>query len=343
MLYTYKHIAHDFEKIHLFVEHLVLQVWCKPSGNYSITKLHVDFIPVVQGIKNKKLLADPIREIYNSFKHIQATDKKGFKKLKDGFVVNNAIADLCKGNKTPLLYSQVEVIDKQLKNKLQKFFKNLYTQVPKQAAFKAVCGTMKTYYDEFLDSNDEEVCPFCGISDIMTSRLSKRDAFDHYLPKDIYPFNSVNPDNLAPICKTCNSSYKLARDPIKTKGGKKRKAFYPFAKKAVKLDITAKFTCANIAKLKKNEVTLKISNSTHKDEIKTWNDLFGIEERYIDKFCSKKARWWRTQMLDELKHSSKTKSKRFNEKLKLFEGNYMEEMNFLKIPYFKACHQLGVI
>jgi hypothetical protein len=343
LLYTYRHITHDFGKMHGFIEHLVLEVWCKPDGNYSIKKLHNDFIPIVQGIKNKNLLENPIRDIYVIFKNIQKTNKAGFKKLKNGFIANNEIENLCKGKGSPILYSQIEAIHKPLKNKLQKFFKDLYKEVPKNAAFKNVCGNMKTYYNDFLDLNESEKCPFCGISDIMTSRLKKRDAFDHYLPKDIYPFNTINPDNLAPICKTCNSSYKLAKNPIRSKTGKKRKAFFPFSKTSVKLNISAKFDCADITKLKPNEVTLKISNKTYQEQIETWKDLFGIPERYIDKFCSKDAKWWRIQMLDELQHSSKTKEMHFDDKLKLYESNYLEENNFLKIPYFNACRQMGIL
>ena len=55
---------------------------------------------------------------------------------------------------------------------------------------------------------------------------SKREAYDHYLPKVLYPFNSINFRNLAPACHECNSTYKLGKDPAHNPAGR-RKAFNP--------------------------------------------------------------------------------------------------------------------
>jgi len=40
-------------------------------------------------------------------------------------------------------------------------------------------------------------CPLCGIRDVAT--------LDHYLPKARYPLHSVNPRNLVPACRDCNT------------------------------------------------------------------------------------------------------------------------------------------
>src|SRR5690349_2322164 len=104
MLYTYKHITHNFIKIHSYIEHLVLEVWCNPKGNYSIAKLHPDFIPIVKGV-NAKYLKTPIRTIYRICSGLTPAQRL---KLKNGFKANNSIEDLCKGNATALLYSQIE-------------------------------------------------------------------------------------------------------------------------------------------------------------------------------------------------------------------------------------------
>ncbi|RPE13454.1 hypothetical protein EGT74_08015 [Chitinophaga lutea] len=343
MIYTYKGINGTFTKAHEYIKHLVLDVWCKPNGNFSLNKLHPEFIPIVKGVRNKKILAKQIQEIYRIFRQISVSDRSGFRKLRKGFINNNSIEELCKGSISPLVYSEIKRISPELEKRLKRFFKDFYSEVPKTSAFKKACGEIGVFYNDFLDHNESEVCPFCGIADIMTSRLSKRDAFDHYLPKDIYPFNSINPNNLAPICKTCNSSYKLAKSPIQDKSGKKRKAFYPFAIKAVKLEINAQFTCKDINKLKKSEIVLKITNKAYQEQVCTWMDLFGIEERYVDKFCSKEANWWRIQMLDELRNSKLQKHKLLAQKLKLFESNSHVDKNFLKIPYFIACSKLGLL
>lgn len=337
MLYTYKHITHDFTKMHGYIEHLVLNVWCSPSGNYSINKLQPAFIPIVNGV-NPKYLKNPIKNIYGICRGLSVQHRRV---LKNGFKANNAIAELCKGNGTPLLYSQVQTFSPSLKTQLYTFFKNLYSKVPQIKAFKNVCGGIDNYYDELVGENEK--CPFCGISDILTKSHSKRDALDHYLPKDTYPFSSMNPENLAPICKTCNCTYKSTRSPIRRKNGSKRKAFYPFSKTAVKLEIKAKFNCTSILKMKKDDVDLKITNSRHKEEIETWDELFGIKERYAIKMCSGDARVWLDTMRFDFALNPKTRNKSFAGKLKMFEQNPIDDNNFLKVSYLNACRQMGIL
>jgi hypothetical protein len=337
MLYTYKHFPHDFLKIQTFIEHLVINVWCKPKGSYEIGKLHPDFIPIVKGV-NPKYLKNPIKKIYNICKSLAPEERN---KLKKGFIANNSIEELCKGLKTALLYSQIEKISVVLRRELEAFFKNLYSKVPQIKAFKLVCGNIDDYYDGIVDDNEK--CPFCGISDILTRGHSKRDALDHYLPKDIYPFNSVNPGNLAPICKTCNSSYKNTNSPIKKKNGSKRKAFYPFASKAAVLNIKTKFNCSNILKIKKDDIEMKITNAMYSEEIETWKDLFGIEERYKMKLSSKDAKVWLDTMLIDFRINPKTKNKSFAQKMKYFKQNPVADNNFLKVPYFATCRQMGIL
>jgi hypothetical protein len=337
MFYTYKHVAHDFEKVHTYIEDLVLNVWCNPKGNFSINKLHKDFIPIVNGV-NAKYLKNPIRTIYRICQGLSASQRL---QLKNGFKANNAIQELCKGNGTPLLYSQIEVFSPVLSIQLNSFFKNLYSIVPQRAAFKSVCGDIDNYYDKLVGVNEK--CPFCGINDILTPDHTKRDALDHYLPKDIYPFNSVNPDNLAPICKTCNTSYKGTDSPIRKRTGGKRRAFYPFAKNQVKLNIQVKFKTTNILKMTKNDIDLSITNNRYKEEIETWMELFGIEERFKIKLSSGDARVWFDSMLFDFALNPKTKNRSFAGKIKLYEQIPIADNNFLKIPYLNACRKMGLL
>jgi|SRR5688572_5903911 len=337
MLYTFKHSLHDFQKMHTYIEHLVLNVWCKPDGNFNMNKLHIDFIPIVNGV-NDRYLRIPIRNIYRICRGLKPSNRL---RIKNGFKANNAIKELCKKNEAPLLYSQIEAFNQPLCQQLEVFFKNLYSVIPQRVAFRRVCGEIDNYYDQLVGTNEK--CPFCGINDILTPGHSKRDALDHYLPKDIYPFNSVNPDNLAPICKTCNTSYKGTDSPIRKKSGRKRKAFYPFAKNPVRLEMKAKFNTTNIFKMKKDDVELKIINAKYKEEIATWKELFGIEERYTIKLSSNDARTWLETMQIDFKLNPKTKHKSFAQKMKYFEQNRIADDNFLKVTYFNACNKMGIL
>ena len=53
----------------------------------------------------------------------------------------------------------------------------------------------RRYYDKILHSS--KLCPMCGFG------LSK--TLDHYLPKAKFPIHAVNPFNLIPCCRDCNS------------------------------------------------------------------------------------------------------------------------------------------
>lgn len=55
----------------------------------------------------------------------------------------------------------------------------------------------RTYYDLICGRTKYGRCPICDAKDIELQ-------LDHYLPKSKYPTLCVNPDNLIPICGTCN-------------------------------------------------------------------------------------------------------------------------------------------
>ena len=72
-------------------------------------------------------------------------------------------------------------------------FKGLYSQeLLKLAAFKHKIGDLDDHYQNFMRENSIGKCPFCGIADMHGIYHSKREAYDHYLPKSLYPFNSIN-------------------------------------------------------------------------------------------------------------------------------------------------------
>lgn len=64
----------------------------------------------------------------------------------------------------------------------------------------------RDYYDRILTAANEK-CPYCG-------GIGRPQSLDHYLPKAHYPQYSVNPQNLIPSCRDCNTgkSNGLAQD-----------------------------------------------------------------------------------------------------------------------------------
>lgn len=58
-------------------------------------------------------------------------------------------------------------------------------------------GKGRTYYELIRGGSKYGRCPICDAKDVQLQ-------LDHYLPKSKYPSLCVNPNNLIPICGTCN-------------------------------------------------------------------------------------------------------------------------------------------
>ena len=207
------------------------------------------------------------------------------------------------------------------------------------------------HYDAFVTKNDEGKCPYCGYGDIKGQHHSKREAYDHFLPKGTYPFNSVNFKNLAPMCHECNSSYKLQLDPTKhidpitrKNTGVRRKAFYSYAAAAPAISIDLILSSVDIAKLTPSDISLAITAPGRDEEVESWKDVFGIEERYKAKCCAKNdGKYWLIQALDECTNAGKTPQEIIQTIERNAESNPWAEANFLKKPFLLACQNAGLI
>ncbi len=342
MLYTYKQVPGDFDKLHKYIEHTVLKVWCNPVGNFSINNLHKDFQPMVTEVKKNKndYLYKPIKLIYDRFAKLKPSQRE---RIKKGFKANNAVASLCTGKGSPLLYDEIKKMDKALHDHLQIFGKNLYTKVPRLQSCKTHAGDLDKHYDDFVEKNKAELCPFCGLLDIKSKRLKVRDAFDHFLSKDVYPFISVSTANLAPMCYDCNSGYKLQQNPIE-KSGKRRKAFYPLSGEKTDVIITIDINTTVIRKIKPLDIQIKFSAKKKKAEAERWAELFGLEERYRDKCCKQKdGIYWFRQVTEECRNYGLSPAGFYNTSIKTRKKIPYSEDNFLRVPFLEGCHRKGLI
>ena len=168
-------------------------------------------------------------------------------------------------------------------------------------------GEMSNHYLSFTDLNDEGVCPYCGIADIESIHISKREAYDHFLPKGVYPFNSINFANLAPMCHKCNSTYKHSKDPLLDNDGTPRPAFYSYAEVDSDIEINVELKSINIDSLLPDEIELKIYSTSYPEKTQTWLTLFGLEGRYKEKLSAKNSgKAWCSMMMDEFKNFADT-------------------------------------
>jgi 5-methylcytosine-specific restriction endonuclease McrA len=338
MLFPFKYINHTVENLHSYIEHTILEVCCKPDGDFHVGKLHPDFIDIVEEVsKNEKdYLKKPIETIYNICLKLS---KQNLQKLRDAFTINNAIEQLCKGEVKPILYKEITKIDEILSKELSQWGADLYNHVLGLSSFHSRNGQLMDYYKEFMRANAKGICPFCGLHDLKSDLLSKKEAYDHFFPKGKYPFNTVNFRNLVPACNTCNSSYKGVKDPIKN--GTKR-AYYPLSSQNLNINITVKITSIDFDNPKKNIVNLSITSiQQEEEEISTWKELYGIEERYNDKCCSDDSNHW-------IEHSRQYENYGYNLKEHLHNEIQnrkkfpFKDTNFLRVPFLEECMLIGV-
>jgi hypothetical protein len=257
---------------------------------------------------------------------------------------NNAIEDLCKGTAgyTPFLYSDLDKLNATLKIELEKFFKSLFDSVINLKAVQQRIGTINEHYKEFVKKNSKGKCPVCGLLPIDGQYVHTRDAYDHYLPKSKYPFSSINFKNLAPICDKCNKGNKGANDPLHDKNGNRRKSFYAYNTISYKLEIKIQINTLDILKLTPQDISITFGPANLSDEIRTWNELFGIEERYKAKCCSEDAKYWLTQITDECQNYGLAPNVIFQGKLREAEKSPYSETNFLRKPFLEACDAQNV-
>jgi hypothetical protein len=140
------------------------------------------------------------------------------------------------------------------------------------------------HYHQIYKYIRSHICPFCGDENLSSlgSQGSRREALDHYLLKDSYPFAAANLLNLVPMGYKCNSQYKNTKDLLYKNDGTRRRAFDPYSHHiiiSISLDDSQPF--AGI----KGELTeplpqWQIDFGLNSEETDTWNDVFYIKDRY---------------------------------------------------------------
>lgn len=351
MLFPYTYVPHQMEKMQTFIDFIFFEVWCKASLNvpYSLDlfnanpELHeVMTVFHYDDTKGAEFFSGHVERIYGLFAALSAAQIEQFR---EWYRANNDIEKVCANDPTTLVtrYTDFPVGLEDARDQLKSFFKNLYSHLD-PAVLKAKIGEIDDHYDKaFLSANRRGICPFCGIGDIKGPHHTKREAYDHYLPKALYPFNSINFRNLAPACHGCNSTYKQAKDPAHNAAGR-RKAFYPYAAPGPAIQIAVALRHLDIDRLTPEDITLQFGPAAINEEIDTWKDVYGIEERYKAKLCGESGgQSWLNQMLDEWKELGRDPNDFLATLARHTQKRPYADCNFLKKALLEAYHAATVL
>lgn len=337
MLFPYQYPRNKIQKIQSFVNYIMLEVVLR-ARKYAETSFSLDFIiekykTLIVGV-NDNYLFIPIK---NMFSDAKLLDSKHLKVLRAAVYQNNQIDKLCKKKQSPIRYRQLKsMFTKQYEvdmiNNIKVFCRYLYDKCLETKPFRDTYGEIKKYHDELVGENI--VCGFCGEMSMLTVHNSFRNAFDHYLPKSVYPFVSVNFHNLVPACANCNSTYKKSKD-ILYNNGHRVKAFYPFTMEQYNIHISIDLKNGFSFTMTPDDIDIHFTCMNHQEEVDNWLRVYGIVERYKSYCCSSQIRRSLILIVDHIHFKQVT----FKHDCDMMEQNIDCDMNFLKIPFYKAVYE----
>lgn len=362
MLFSYTYITQNMEKMQEYMDYVFYEVWYKAmytQGRFSLVLFNAK--PELREIMESFFYSDTeggdlfyesVEEIFYLFQKINSLQTN---QLKSWYDANNNIEALCanEAGVTPVTYNELKSFHKPLHDKIKKLFKNLYGK--KIIGLKAVTdkiGTIDQHYREFMTANTKGKCPCCGLNSLKGVYHSNREAYDHYLPKGTYPFNAINFKNLIPICHECNSSYKLEKNPLYVVPNPiagRRKAFYLYTNEDINIDVSVRLNLTRKDEIKPENIEIDFEASGYEEELETWNEVFGIEERYKAE-CSAENDGidWLEQITDDRENYEDTdrtitKDEALETLRKAKARKPFAEKRFLKLPFLEACDNIGLL
>lgn len=351
MLFPYTFMPHSMDKMQEFLDY-IFEVWCSATTTVPYAFSLFDGKPELKALIETFNYSDTaggdlfnrtLEEVYGIFQSLTPVQKT---QLRTWYQANNQIEQLCANDPTiaPVDYDELKIHYPALADKFKAFYPELYdARIRGLKAVRDVIGEIDNHYNAFLDVNNQWKCPFCGISDLKGSHQLARDAYDHFLPKGTYPFNTINFKNLAPICHTCNSSYKLKKNPLYDDAGHRRRAFFPYSRTQPDIQINVDITKDDIESLTPSDVHLTIGSTRHAQEVETWKELFGIEKRYQEKCASlTDGKYWFAQIFEAAEGFDVTLKEAYEKKIKQTVNTPFADSNFLRKPFLEACHQKGL-
>lgn len=366
MLFPYVYVKHSMEKMQDYIDFIFFEVWCKaPVGekfgidlfaaNPDLKEIMTAFGFTANAPDRGKAFYHATKAIYALFEPLSTQE---IKQLRKWYWGNNDLKKVCANNPAAHLVRYTDIVAQhpELSAQLAVFFKNIYSaDLLGLAAMRAKIGDIDDHYKKFARANDTGKCPFCGLVDLLGEYHSKREAYDHYLPKALYPFNSINFHNLVPACHHCNSSYKGSKDTAYTPKDPcsqqvRRKLFYPFAAQPWHIDIQISLQPGSTGDLQPSDITLNFGPAELAEQIETWKDVYGIEERYRAKLCGTEAKAWLVAMEDEWRWHDESSGKE-GKSPEAYLRNLARhatrspyvDTNFLKHAFLQACTTTGMI
>ena len=301
------------------------------TGEYLSTFFELNFYNEIV-CHHKIILENPLKAIFEIIRKWEQSKRSNFC---ENIRNSNDIEKICKRQVTPI---RIDNIDEEILNKvnIKKLFSDLYKQVLYGDHCKKSYGDMQEHFKQFK-TNENEIfkCPVCGLIPQNTKEEKKED-YDHLLPYTIYPFSAVNFKNMAPICVDCNSDYKVDKDVLENSG---KKTFWYYDELHEGITITANLE-------NEKESTFSFAYNTIDDrtqEIESWDEIFGINSRYIKRAKGKADFWFKHywEFLEKPKYKNLELALKKDIYFDLYQSD--RDIEIIKIPVIEAMEKSPII
>lgn len=337
---SYHPIRSELYRVQSFVNYIMLEVILKApkikQKHFSTRLVIPRYCTLINGV-NKDYLLNPLKVMYDGCKRLKPFQ---IKLLRRAVYSNNKIEDLCEGRLKPVHYSELRdvlgVENEPLLAAIKEFCYALYDNCLKRKPFEDEYESVRGYYKKLVGRNSN--CIMCGMMDVIDTDIDDTvSAFDHYLPRALYPFNSVNLMNLVPTCEKCNGKCKKAKDPLFGIGAEyKRKyqlrCFYPFSGVSYMIVVKVKFALPYKKNFSKENVEITLYCRDCQDKVDNWDRIYDIKKRYGSLVANDN---YYNIYLNERK-SALEHHCTMERLIQLREKNMEGDMNFLKVPFLRA-------
>lgn len=336
---SYHPIKSELHRVQSFVNYIMLEVILKAPKlkrkHFSTSMVIPRYKRLIDGV-NKAYLLNPLKVMYDGCRNLHPYQ---LKVLRKAVYNNNRIEDLCEGRLKPVHYSELEDAlgeeNHVMMDAIKKFCYELYDNCLRRKPFKDEYEDIGQYYKRMVTRDSD--CVMCGYEHAINIELDHAmSAFDHYLPRALYPFNSVNMDNLVPTCETCNETYKGAKDPLYVgppyKRKMQRRCFFPFSVILYDIDIDVRFLKPYRQSLPIEDIVVKLGCNDNQGKVDNWDRIYNIKNRYRSYIGSNDSfKFYLSIMHDALFFNTT-----LNRMIRLREQNMDADMNFLRVPFLKA-------
>jgi hypothetical protein len=92
------------------------------------------------------------------------------------------------------------------------------------------------------------------------------------------------------------------------------------------------------------DIQIQFGPAANAEEVETWKDVYGIEERYKANLCGENdGKYWLTQVLNECRAHDKQPADILAMRGQQAKSQPYADCNFLQQPFLEACQQIGVL